>query len=347
MAKPKEILPSTELPKRQPRAIAPTTQAIQPYYRAGLHAELQKFGRSDNKIRELLLGEDIQTEDPGSVEVYGLNNLSKNEDKALSALQILMSETDYQGNIPGETIASTAYKWEGYIPKLSITYSDYFEAYGLTKKDGQYYLGKQAQEALDALKSLTQPKIISYQRSVIDKKGKKKYDIIRVTKPLIGIAEGYKDLEEEEAEKIRAGQDLPEKRHTRLVIEFSPVLVDQIETWYSLKPKTLHSEIQALYPGKHYSKSISDFISWLLTLDKPVFHISRDNLAIKINLGKYLEEKRQTLIDQRLQEALQTALKLNYLLDYKESLLGTLELTLNPEQCKRINRKRRRKKEDK
>jgi len=337
---------SKNILNKQPVSISPKIEGIRPYYRAGLHAELQKFGRSDNKMRELLLGEDIQTEDPGSIEVYGLNNLSKNEDKALSALQILMSETDYQGNIPGETIASTDYNWTGFIPRLAITYSDYFEAYGLTKTRDQYE-GKQKQEALEALKSLTQPKMISYQRSIIDKTGKKKYDIIRVIKPLISMAEGYKDLEEEEAEKVRAGQDLPEKRHTGLLIEFSPVLVDQIETWYSLKPKTLHSEIQALYPGKHYSKSISDFISWLLTLDKPVWKISRDNLAIKINLGKYLEERRQKLIDQRIQEALQTALELNYLLDYKETSIGILELYLNSERCQRINRKRRRKKEDK
>ena len=47
-----------------------------------------------------------------------------------------------------------------------------------------------------------------------------------------------------------AGQDLPEKRQTRLIIDISPLLVDQIDTFYLLKPVTLHAEIRQLYGSK-------------------------------------------------------------------------------------------------
>jgi len=332
---------------KQPVAISPKIEVIRPYYKAALQLENQKFGRDDNIIRQYLLEEDINPEDKEYIVNHGINNLTKNEDRALSAIQILLDKTNYQGNIEGKIIESSAYKWTGYIPRLSITYSDYYEAYGLTKSKDQYE-GKQRQEALYALKSLSQPKRIWYETKKTDKFGKTKADIVRVTMPLITFAESYKDLEEEEADKVKAGQDLPEKRQTKLVIEISPLMVYQIDSWYLLKPTTLHSEIQALYPGRNYSPAILAFINWLLTLDKSVIRISRDKLAIKINLGKYLEDKRQNLLNKRIQEALQTALTLGYLTKYEVTPLGVFELTLNPDRCKRINRKRRgrKKKED-
>jgi hypothetical protein len=330
--------------QQQPRALEDLT--IRPHYRAGMHTELQKFGQKDETI-QLMLGEDTSLQDMREVEVFGLD-LSVSEDKALSAIQILLDQTDYQGNIPGETVSSPDYRFEGYLPKLSITYSDYYEAYGLSRIDGRYQ-GRQAKEALKALKSLAETRKICYTRTRYTGKGKTKKkvnDVIRVTRPLIGIMEGFKDLDDEEKNKVIAGEDLPEKRQTKLVLEISPLMVDQLDTFYLLKPKALHDEIQALLPGKRISRPISLFLEWLLTVDKRIIKISKDNLANKLRMDGYIRQRKIKVIEDKIQEALEVAKDLDYLLDYKEEPIGLLVLTLNPERCQRIRAKNNRRQDE-
>lgn len=333
---------TVKAPERQPRSVASTdSQLIKPYFRAGMHAELQKFGKSDDNVRQLLLGEDTDLQDPNSLDIYGLD-LDVSEDKALHAIQFILDSTDYQGNIPGDQIQSSAFKFDGLLPRLSITYSDYYEAYGLKKIGGQYQ-GRQAQEALNALKSLTKTRRIVYQKRRRVGSGKSSrmvYDVVRVTRPLITLVEGFRDLDAEEASQVITG-DLPQKRRAKLVIEVSPILVDQIDTFYLLKPTALHKEIQTLLPGKRISRSVSLFIEWLLTLDKPAYKISKPNLARKLRLDNLIKQRKQTLIDERIQEALQIAKDLEYLLDFREEPIGLLILSLNPERCKRIGMTKR------
>jgi hypothetical protein len=322
----------------QPRSISSTeSQVIQPYYRAGMHTELQKFGRAD-QVRQLMLGEDLETE--AGVEVYGLD-LSNSEDKALSAIQILLDKTNYAGNLPGDSVQMTGWKYDGFLPKLSMTFSEYYEAYGLTKR-GDQYQGKQATEALQALRSLAQARRICYRRQrreVSGKRSKLVYDVIRVTKPLISFAEGLYGLDKEEADKAVSGQDLPLTRKTKLVIEISPLLVDQIDSFYLLKPYALYKEIQALLPGKRPSRATPLFIEWLLTLDLGQINIQKRTLAKKLRLDYLIEQRKPSLLDSKIQEALQTAKQLGYLLDYSEAASGLLTLVLNPDRCKRIKHK--------
>jgi len=330
--------------QQQPRALEDLT--IRPHYRAGMHTELQKFGQKDETI-QLMLGEDTSLQDMREVEVFGLD-LSVSEDKALSAIQILLDQTDYQGNLPGEQIESTAYQYDGFIPKISMTFSEYYEAYGLKKIRDQYQ-GRQAQEALHALRSLAETRRICYRRRKRVGKGKASRlvnDVIRVHKPLISFMEGYKDLEEDEAQQVIDGQDLPQKRQTKLVIEVSPLLVDQIDSWYTLKPTTLHTEIQALLPGRRISRTISLFIEWLLTLDKQSMKISKSNLATKLRLDSLIKQRKTSLIDKRIQEAIQVAKELEYLLDYKEEPIGLLDFTLNSKKCQRISIKNNRRQDE-
>jgi hypothetical protein len=322
---------------KQPRALTTESLVVQPYYKAGMHAELQKFGQ-DQENRQLILGEDTDT---NSVDIYGLD-LSVPEDKALCAIQILLDKTNYEGNLPGEIVQSSGWSFDGHLPRISITFSDYYEAYGLKPaKDGRYH-GRQAQEALDALKSLAETRRISYKRKRYDKNRKKLvYDVIRVNKPIISVIEGYYDLEEQEAQQVIAGETLPEKRQTKLVIEVSPLLVDQIDSFYLLKPTSLHDEIKALYPGKRISKSVPLFLQWLLTLDIPEMKINRDTLAVKLRLDYLIDQRKKSQLSKRILEALETAKELNYLLAFREEPTGLLVLSLNPERCKRLKAKRK------
>lgn len=334
MAKAKD----TPGPQQQPRSLAPDL-IIQPEkYRAGMYAELRKFGQP-REVRQLLLSEGYQEDskelEEQQIEVSGLD-LTIPEDRALSALQILLDRTGYGGNVPGQKVNSEGYKWRGTLPRLVMTYSEYLEAYGLEMREGQYYKGRQAQEAIKALERLTEQRRIVYRRR--HWKGKKQVSDVIVTKgPLILIHKGYKDLEEEEADRVEAGEELPQ-RVSRLVIDFSPLLVDSVDRFYLIKPATLHQEIYALLGAKRVSRSISLFIQWLLTKNTTTVKIAKDKLADRLRLDGLIRQRKRAKVEERIQEAIQVALELEYLLDCQEDPFGVLTFELNPDKMGRPTR---------
>ncbi len=326
----------TEQPRgtAQPRGVSSTdTQEAEPYFKAGMEVELQKFGKPE--YGQLLLGEDS---DIKSGDISLRLDLSDTQDRALHAIQKLLADTDYQGNLEGEERTSIDFKWRGYLPTLSMTYREYYEAYGLKPAgDGRYH-GAQAQQALDALKSLMATRYqMIYDRTVY-KGGKKSIEAVRVTAPIISsVGEAFQDITEEELEQVKAGQELPDRRNTKIIITPSPIMLDRIhEGWYLLKPASLHTEIQALYDGKRYPRAISLFIEWLLTLNKKDFKIGRDKLAVILRMDSLIRNRRRAEIDSRITEALDVAKKLEYLLSYEIQPTGRIDMKLNPERIKRI-----------
>ena len=72
-----------------------------------------------------MLGEGIEPDKiDQNIEVTGLD-LTESEDRTLSAIQKLLSKTDYKGNRPGKEIYSENYKWKGTLPVISMTYFEY------------------------------------------------------------------------------------------------------------------------------------------------------------------------------------------------------------------------------
>lgn len=333
MAKSKDKQSGQEV---QPRAISPDSSLVR--YKGSMQLELQKFGDTTRGARQMLLSEafggDLAQDAP--VEVTGLD-LSETEDRAISAIQILAAGTDYKGNRPGGQQAGEEWKWPGTLPRLAITYSDYFEAYGLQRRERGDYYDRQATEAIAALKSLTRPRRIVYKRKRWDGQGKKRkpvFDLIVATKPLISILEGYKGLEQEEAAQVEAGQTL-HHRTTMLVIDVGPLLVDGLADYFLLKPISLHQEIRAHLGSRPIARAVSLFIEWLLTLDLPEIAISRDKLAMKLRLDSLIQERKRSRIQERLLEAIQTAQELGYLLKWEEDAFGIYHFTLNPEKMGR------------
>jgi hypothetical protein len=304
-------------------------------YRASMHTELQKF-KDSKKVRQLTLGELGDTEEAESImEIHGLEDFTLSQDKALSALQILLDRTNYEGNVPDrdDLIPSSAYKGEFVLPGLIITPDDYLHAYGLKKtKRGGEYNSNERQEALEALESLTEHRRICYQRRRFEGK-KPVHDVIVETKPLIAITKAYTGLTTQEASDVIYGQE--KKRASRLLIEFTPLLVDQIDSFYLLKPIGMHREIQEIIGKRRGSRSLSLFISWLLTKNTSTVKITIDNLAERLSLDYLIQSRHKKKLDEKLQECYQVAMKLGYLLDYKESF-DTMTFTLNPEKYKRI-----------
>lgn len=328
--------------REQPRGVSQEgdQQDIRPYYKAGMELELQKFGNP--KISQLLLGEDADIQQETGF-ISGVN-LTKPQERALHAIQKLLDETDYGGNLPGEERTSIDFHWRGHIPTLSFTPTEYFQAYELKPAGDGRYRGKSAQEAIEGLKSLmTVRHFVVYDR-ITYKNGKKLREAIRVTTPLItAVGEAFQNITEEELEQVRAGKELSGKRNTKIVITPSPLLLDGItnRNWYLMKPSTLFSEIQELNPGKKYPNEVHLFIDWLLTLDMKSFNVSRDTLAIRLKMDKLIEHRRRSEINRRIDMALEVALELKYLLSYDVQPTGLIKLELNPERVKRIEMKRR------
>lgn len=322
----------------QPRGMeTPEEQKAQPYFKAGMEVELQKFGKPKSS-RQLLLGEDADIR--GGAISYGLD-LTKPQARALQAVQKLLDATDYLGNMEGEEIHSIDFKWRGYIPTLSFTPTEFYQAYGLEPAgDGRYH-GSLAQEALEGLKSLMTARYrLVYDRKVY-KNGKKVIEAVRVTAPIIfSVGEAFQDITEEELEQVRAGQEIPDKRNTRITITPSILLLDGIDTgWYLLKPANFFTEIQALYPGKKYPDEVWLFLNWLLTLNKKEFRVNRETLAEILRMDSLIRNRRRADIDKKITEALDVAIKLEYLLSYEIQPTGRIDMKLNPERIKRIKSK--------
>ena len=335
MAKSKDSQPVQEvLEISQPRAISPDSSIVR--YKGSMQLELQKFGDITGARQMLMseaLGGELAQDEP--IEVTGLD-LSETEDRALSAIQILHARTGYQGNRPGELQASPEWGWPGTWHRMAITYSAYFEAYGLSQIDGRYQ-GVQRDQAIEALKSLSRTRRIIYKRQRWEGQGKKRkpvFDVIVATKPLINIVEGYKGLEQEEAAQVEAGQTL-HHRNTTLVIDIGPLLVVGLDDYFLLKPTTLHQEIRALLGSRPVARAVSLFIEWLLTKNLPQTSISRDKLARKLRLDYLIQERKQSRIQERLLEAIQTAQELGYLLKWEEDAFGIYHFTLNPDRMGR------------
>ena len=341
MAKSKEQKPVQEV---QPRAITPDSSLVR--YRAGVQLELQKFGESvQSRQLHLTEQEGGQPED-SVVEVRRLSDLTVSQARALSAIQILLDRTGYRGNEPGQQQASAEWKWPGplTLPRLSVSFSDYFEAYGLQRMgDGSYY-GHQAEEALEALQSFTRPMRYAYRRKRWEGQGRRRKelsDIIVVDRPLfIMMARTYEGLDEEDADKVLSGQAVAQ-RATRLVIDIGPLLVEGIDNFYLLKPATLYEEIREIAASRtgkkaRESRVYSQFVELLLTLNLPEWKVGKETLIQKLtSLDGYARQRKQSRIDELLLEAFGIAQEAGYLLGWREDLFGMLTFTLNPERMGR------------
>lgn len=334
----KTELEELELSSSQPGAITAGNLTIRPkasVYRAGMYVELQKFGSQD---RRTLL--DLE---PEPIQVTGLD-LTVSQDKALSAIQYLLDRTGHEGNRPGRPAQATGYRGQP-VPRLAVSYPDFFEAYGLEKRAGGGGWTKLQQEALEALHDLAEPRWrIAYKRRRWEGTGKSRRQVTDVIAPevpvsLITLLKAYEGLEDEELERLERGEKLT-GREKGLVVDCHPVLIDQIATFGLLKPKDLHQEIQQLKPGKRVARPVSLFIEWLLTLDMSTCRISQENLLEKLRLYEsFYQHRNKGRIRKQLQEAFEAARTLGYLLECRQEPTGLYVFVLDPARCRRVKQK--------
>ena len=315
--------------------------------RSPLYLEQQKFKDKKRLHKQLSLSLDGR-ELEEAVEASGLDlsDLSVSELKAYHAVSQLLSRTGHKGSEPGKEAEVESMKWRGVLPVLLISRSDYFEAYGLKRKgDGSYY-GHQAEEALEALRSLlTATRRVVYTRTTWSGKGKSRKaqrEAVVYTGPLATIMERYRDLSEEEQAALHQGEDIP-RRSIGLEVLFGPIFVDGLDSFYVLYPATMYKEIQAARRPQRPRKADYLFLSWLQTWNRQDVSITKDKLLERICLDGYLKRRKRREAEDILQEVIETAHQLGYLLSWEEKpgQLGepVLHFRLNPERIGRLKAK--------
>jgi hypothetical protein len=166
---------------------------------------------------------------------------------------------------------------------------------------------------------------------------------------LISITEGYEALTKLERDTIvkdKANQSTDEKLKY-IAIEPCPMLVDQINTYFILKPANYRREIALTASQFKVSKYTYLFIDYLMaqaemkrrTKQELVVRISPEELVYKLRLECYLKTRNYKKMFQIIDNACETAKKLNYLLNYKTIPRVTRkemdEFILNPQKFDR------------
>ena len=303
-------------------------------HRSSLWLELQRFGSTERERQISLFIEEYSDSQVDKATMTGLN-LTVRQDKALTAIQKLLEQTSYRGNLEQKQINSQAFFWDGYLPALHSSYPEYFEAYGLSKKADT----QQKKEALTALWSLTEPYVIIYERKRFEGK-KQATDNIQTFKQLLQVAKVAKGLTDKELIAIRNGDQATIERTTSLVIEISPLLLDGInENFYVLVPNNLHKSINEILQKKRYSPAVLLFIRWLNTLNQIEWKIRLEPLAEKLRVDGYLKRRKKKKLKSLLEdEVFPVALKLDFLSKWEEYATDRYKFILNADKCSRINK---------
>ncbi|MGK7956618.1 MAG: hypothetical protein AB4063_15420 [Crocosphaera sp.] len=295
-------------------------------YKSPIYLEHQLFGNEDTHNYQMKT-------DLTPLVKYGLD-LSFNQRKALAAIQILFAQTNYKGNSIIEEIHSQKLKGFYQCPYIDVSFYAYYQAYGLSEAQIKRR-GKAVTEALHALGSLAEPFRIAYTKKVKDKSTKKVETVsICCNLRLIDLEEMY-FLERMAKAKTEEEKD---KRASFLRILIAPLLIEQIKSFYTLKPYFLHEKIDSVKKGASRRRSNLLLIDWLLTLNIPTVRISRIKLAYKLRLEKDIKARRQSRINNLLSEAIAIAKELNFISFWKKDDNDVYEFTLNPDQCSRIKK---------
>lgn len=357
-ATPEEKLDFKPEPLPEPR-VKPVSKGTQ-LVKTSLHVELQKFGKRPKPEQGVLfdladkeLKKQVQEH---KIEVVGVD-LSQAQTKALFAIQRLLHETNYKGNLIGKEVhGDNSFRFSGYLPALKFSPAQYFEVYGVgkreTSRDKWEFNANERTEALKALRDLHEKRFLfHYERRywINNKQGRReeRFDIIQTIRPLITITQGYEALTRPERDTVRSGeitQDIEDKLRL-IAIEPCPILMDQIDTYFVLKPANCYQEIKLLAP--HASKYVYHFIDYLITqaelkrrnnLDLTI-KISLEELAYKLRMDSWLKRQQWKQIRGGLNKCYETAKQLGYLLDYKTAQGNTKtveELILNSEKYKKV-----------
>tara|TARA_Y100001934_G_C12329919_1_gene764546 strand:- start:182 stop:1921 length:1740 start_codon:yes stop_codon:yes gene_type:complete len=299
-----------------------------PLIKSPMHLESLKRGKRPDYQSPIPLS--LQSQ----VDVIGLN-LDKKHYHALNAVQQLLCDTNYKGNVRGTTHnGENGFKFSGYLPRIRFSKSQYLEAYGVkkhkTSRDKWEFGGRDSEEALAALKDLaTRNHLIICKRKRYER-GEEKVDRIQTVSPVIRVFEGWQNLSQEEDEELDAGIEKKQtsEKHSGFVLEPCPILVDQVDGYFMLKPANMYQEIKLKHPNAskyvyafidtiihqcHIEKGNCNHKSWPKFID-----FSRETLAYYLRLDSYIKSRNWKRIEQILNKCVQISKSVGWITDHEE-----------------------------
>ncbi|WP_194844583.1 virulence factor [Candidatus Clavichlamydia salmonicola] len=301
--------------------------------KSSLHLESQKFGKKPiNKKEPIPIGKNVNSR----IEVIGLDFLPSHY-HALNAIQNLLAATNYAGNTEGVYLSkeNNSFKFEGKIPRIIFTKSEYLEAYGvkryLTARKKNEFGGNESKEALDALHYLgTQTHLIVSTRKRW-KNGEELVDRYQTLSPILRICEGWEGLTSIENNNLDEGKEIEaiNIKHKGFVVEPCPLLVDQIDSYFVLKPANTYQEIKLKYPNT--SKFAYTFIDWIVkeaTLKRMCKYnkekrwpeklsIGREALAYALRMDSYIRSRNWKKIEVAMNRCVEIAISLGWLVEHR------------------------------
>ena len=294
--------------------------------RAGLHLQKRKIGRSKEETKgiiERVLGKDV------SIETEGLD-LSPLQYRAIHAIQTLLHETDYKGNVESQEIYIDEFHMIAYWPKLKIKPAEYYAAFGCKKYNyngRNQFSSNEKNQAMKALESLFKERFILYYTKKDYPNGIEVENTVRVNMPLIGIvADDFKPIKQSKVSSTVISKDgsrevtskTSKGRVTKIELQICPIFFDQIDTYFMKKPVNYLLEIKEHYPNA--SKYIYNFIDYILTRaaenEGKHLQISKEKLAVSLRMNGFLENKQKKKLDAALKKCYDAALDLGYITSY-------------------------------
>jgi hypothetical protein len=270
------------------------------------HSALLKFGESSGSplpIKDSDISRDVISK---GITTVGFD-LTYAQERALHAVQVLLNQTDYEGNSsPVTPTKSARYHFKETLPVIMVKSSEYLTAYGVEKSKtyrANEFSAQGSRVAKAALRDLAMiNRLIVYDKSVKEKKTKLHVEDIA---PLISL------------EVFNGGRELR--------ITPNPVLVDQIDSYFLLRPVDLFNTL----PGK--DAVAVRFIEYLLhqgEMNRRKEHakeysnqvwehrIQPEGLAWKLRLGAMIRARKRT-------ELYELGIRLGYLESFQTEQQGT------------------------
>lgn len=332
--------------------------------KTGLHTELQKFGGKDKKLSSMmkLLTENNESI-KGEIEEYKIDvigiDITKVQNQALFAVQVLLDETNYKGHSKTSELKkeTNSFKFSGELPIIRFTPAKYLDAFGVnkkvTKREKFEYHGNQRSEALKALEDLSKKKYLFHYKKKYWKEGKEVYDIVTTVRNLYNLTYKYEAVNKNEIALLKEEKTTSslEKKLSFIELEPCPLLVDQMQTYFVLKPANFYQEINLELDRP--SKQVVLFIEFLIAevTKKEMFskskneemewkiEISIENLVYKLRMESLLEGNRISRIKTQLKKCYDSAKKLGYLVEEinpGKDLKSIEKLVLNPDKFRRV-----------
>lgn len=316
-------------------------------FKSPCHLEILKFGNNKKTSEQQI--ELLSNNEHSEVVVFGLD-LNASQHIALHAIQKILANTNYKGNIKGRHLKKTtnAFKFEGYLPRLKFTQAEYLDAYGVNKyrtsRGKVEYSGGDSKTALDALRVLGKNQYLIVAKRVVFKCGKEEIDRYQTVSTVLRIYEEWEGLSSAEDKELDEGiASKIHEKHSGFIIEPCPLLVDQIDSYFVLRPANMYQELRLTYPNA--SKFAYLFIDWIIkeasykrrkNRKKPAeikrwpefVEIGKESLAYALRMDAYIKKRDWKRINSALGRCYEIALGLGWISShetYKGKIVNEIE----------------------